>query len=642
MVKTGVMASILSLIRGLPYQAKQLLLPCVDLFILVGAGLLSGHLFVPAPDIDVIWLAAFAVIGIAFFKFSGVYRAVVSESDPLAASWKFLAGAGGCFAGYYFAVGYNSLSVVVSIIFSVVFLVGIRLVAQARGSDRKKTRRRIAIYGAGAGGMQLDAAISLSASREVCFFIDDNESLRGRLVRGKPILSPEDIGPAIIRHNVSEIVLAIPSLKAGQRQKLISRISALPIKIYTAPGLDEMLGGSGVPANFRPLRIDELLGRDPVSPIQALLQGSVQDEVVLVTGAGGSIGSELCRQIYRMQPRKIVLFDISEHALYEIDRSLRKEMSETAIVPLLGSICDSPLLERICLQHAVAVVFHAAAYKHVPMVEGNVTEAIKNNVLGTLTLTLVAEKCGAKKFVLVSTDKAVRPTNVMGASKRLCELILQARASRRCNPGITYCMVRFGNVLGSSGSVVPLFREQIEQGGPITLTHPEITRYFMSIPEAAQLVLQAATLVTSGDLFVLDMGDPVLIMDLAKAMIRLSGMSARNHNNPEGDIEIRISGLRPGEKMYEELLIGENPEATSHPKIRRARESYFPWDNLELGLRELQLAVTNFDEKTIMTILEKYVQGFNRSATSGDIPDGIIEFVKTNAVAAQSTYFAGN
>lgn len=632
------MASILSTIRGLPYQAKQLLLPCVDLFILVGAGLSVGYLFVPDPNVDVIWLAAFAVISVGFLKISGVYRDVVSESAPLAASWKFLAGAGGCFAGYFFAVGSSNVSMVLSILFSFVFLVGIRLAAQARGGDRRKAKKRIAIYGAGGGGMQLDAAIGLSASREVCFFIDDKESLRGRLVRGKPVLSPEDVEPALVRHNVSEIVLAMPSIKAGQRQKLISRISALPIKIYTAPGLDEMLGGTVVPANYRPLRIDELLGRDPVSPIPALLQGSVQDEVVLVTGAGGSIGSELCRQIYRMRPRKIVLFDISEHALYEIDRSLRKEMSEIEIVPLLGSICDRPLLERICLQHAVTVVFHAAAYKHVPMVEGNVTEAIKNNVLGTLTLTLVAEKCGAKKFVLVSTDKAVRPTNVMGASKRLCELILQARASLLSNTDVIYCMVRFGNVLGSSGSVVPLFREQIEQGGPVTLTHPEITRYFMSIPEAAQLVLQAATLARNGDLFVLDMGDPVPIMDLAKAMILLSGLSVRDHMNPEGDIEVRITGLRPGEKMYEELLIGENPEATAHPKIRRARESYSPWESLEPGLRELQLAAANFDERTITTVLAKYVQGFNRSVASGDSPAGIVESVKGTTNAAPSPF----
>jgi FlaA1/EpsC-like NDP-sugar epimerase len=636
------MASILSSIRRLPYQAKQLLLPCVDLFILVGTGLLAGHLFASAPDVDVIWLAVFAVIGVAFFKIFGVYRAVVSQSNAFAAFWKFLAGAGGCFVGYYFAIGSTIPSGGLSIILSVVFLVGVRLVAQARGGDRRKAGRRIAIYGAGAGGIQLDAAIGQSTSREVCFFIDDNESLHGRLVRGKPVLSPKDVEPAIVRHNVSEIVLAIPSLKAGQRQKLISRISALPVKIYTAPGLDEIFGGSGFPADYRPLRIDELLGRDPVSPIPVLLQGSVQDEVVLVTGAGGSIGSELCRQIYRTRPRKIVLFDISEHALYEIDRSLRSEMSKIEIVPLLGSICDSSLLERICLQHAVTVFFHAAAYKHVPMVEGNVTEAIKNNVFGTLTLTLAAEKCGAKKFVLVSTDKAVRPTNVMGASKRLCELILQARASLRNNPDITYCMVRFGNVLGSSGSVVPLFREQIQQGGPITLTHPDITRYFMSIPEAAQLVLQAATLATNGDLFVLDMGDPVAIKDLAYAMIRLSGLSVRDHNNPEGDIEIRITGLRPGEKMYEELLIGENPESTAHPKIRRARENYYPWEALEAGLNELRLAVANFDEGSIKIVLEKYVHGFCQCAGSEDIQTGTIESIKAGATPAPSLTLVGN
>lgn len=610
------MFSIISRIRRIPYLAKQFILPCIDWVILVFVGLLTNKILAMGVDVNPIWLSTFAVFGVGIIKFLGVYKAVLSLDDPLVAWWKFLAGAGVCYAGYYIVTGPNIFAAFYPTFFFLVLSVGIRLMVQGQDASTKKKCKRIAIYGAGACGIQIDAAIELSANRKVCLFIDDDKKLHGRFVRGKPVISADKIKLEIIRNNVTEIIIAIPSIEARRRNQLASKFNDLPVNIFTAPGLDKIFNDNIETDNYKPLSIDDLLQREPVAPNLSLMKGSIEGEVVLVTGAGGSIGSELCRQISKMRPLKIVLLEKSEYALYEIDRSLRKEISEIEIIPYLGSICDGSFIERICLLHAVSVVFHTAAYKHVPMVERNVIEAITNNVLGTLTITMACENCGVKKFVLISTDKAVRPTNVMGASKRICELILQARASHSIKSGTTYCMVRFGNVLGSSGSVVPLFREQIEQGGPITLTDLGITRYFMNVQEAAQLVLQAATLANNGDLFVLNMGNPVLIFDLAKAMIRLSGLSLRDSKNPEGDIEIKTIGLRPGEKMFEELLIGENPTATLHPKIMRARETYLPWADLESELLKLQIAACNFDHQKVVDVLERCVKGYKCASIS--------------------------
>jgi FlaA1/EpsC-like NDP-sugar epimerase len=431
---------------------------------------------------------------------------------------------------------------------------------------------------------------------------------------------------------VTDILLALPSATRGRRKAIIEALRPLPVHIRTLPALGDLASGRVTVQDFKDLDIEDLLGRDPVPPNTELLARNLAGKVVLVSGAGGSIGSELCRQILAEKPRQLLLLDHNEFGLYSIHQELQglclAGNLQVELHPLLGSVAHVQRLQDICGAYRPNVVYHAAAYKHVPLVESNPAEGIFNNVFGTLNMALAARACGASHFVLVSTDKAVRPTNVMGATKRMAELVLQSLAQVGNEAGAagvartTFCMVRFGNVLGSSGSVVPLFRQQLAHGGPLTVTHTDVTRYFMTIPEAAQLVLQAGAMATGGDVFVLDMGEPVKILDLAQRMVELSGMRVRNAAQPDGDVEIVVTGLRPGEKLYEELLIGDNPTPTAHPRIMKAHEDCLSWDALTLQLNTLKKAAAEGDVAAMKTVLTVCVQGYGPAVVGADCVAG--------------------
>jgi FlaA1/EpsC-like NDP-sugar epimerase len=483
-------------------------------------------------------------------------------------------------------------------------------------ANRKGFRHtsRLLIYGAGAAGIQAYSAIKNSPLFTLLGFIDDNPLLHGREIEGNRIYSFNELDRVIPNMRVTDIVLAIPALSRSERFKILERLRTFPVHVRSLPNIDEIAAGQIVLQDLKELDVVDLLGRSTIEPDRDLIDKKIENKIILITGAGGSIGSELSRQILKSRPAEIVLFEVNEFALYSIEKELIKNISNgrysniIKIIPLLGSIRDSIRVEEVVKTYKPDIIFHAAAYKHVPLVEMNPFEGIRNNVMGTLTLAEIAARYQTKNFVLISTDKAVRPTNIMGASKRLAELILQALASSHTET--IFSMVRFGNVLGSSGSVVPLFRQQIEQGGPITLTDYEVTRFFMSIPEAAELVIQASAMAAGGEVFVLDMGEPVKIYDLALKMVELSGLTVKNDENPQGDIEIIKVGLRPGEKLYEELLIGENPQSTIHPRIMQAKESFLALDNLKNELNLLESSMLRNDGYLVLKQLKKLVSGF--------------------------------
>ena len=475
-----------------------------------------------------------------------------------------------------------------------------------KAADAERLDRTI-IYGAGDAGAQLAHTLKGKSGLQIVAFADDNKDLAGSLVYGIKVHSADRLSELIEEYDARQILLALPSASKMQLKEIFGRIEDLKVRIRTIPRFNALIEGRAKISDIEDVHIEDLLGREPVPPIQTLLAKCISGKVVLVTGAGGSIGSELCRQILLLSPSKLLLLDHSEYSLYAIHEELlaTKKLREQRvdIVPLLASVAPNCLLLRVLAEYQVNTIYHAAAYKHVPLVEFNPCEAIRNNVVGTLR---VAEAAVAKKVetvVLISTDKAVRPTSVMGASKRMAELVMQGI------PGgsTKICMVRFGNVLESSGSVVPLFRKQIQEGGPITVTHPEIIRYFMTIPEAAQLVLQAGAMANGGDVFLLDMGSSVKILDLARRMVHLSGLTVRDDDHPNGNIEIKFTGLRPGEKLYEELLIGNNPMGTQHPLIMRAMEESISWEKLKPVLDELEAACSESDEAKALSLLRSVV-----------------------------------
>ncbi len=481
-------------------------------------------------------------------------------------------------------------------------------------------RKPVIIYGAGAAGAQLAEVLRGGQDFDPVAMIDDDRSLHGSVVGGIEVYPPERLGELVAEYNADSVLLALPSASRQRRQEILRRLECYPLHVKTIPELNDLVAGKAKLDDLREVDIEDLLGRDPVAPDPALMAECIQHKTVMVTGAGGSIGSELCRQIAKCGPRRLVLFEVGEFPLYRIERELRETLERSGgdcqLVPLLGTVTDRERLRTIMQVYAVDTVYHAAAYKHVPIVEHNVIEGVHNNTLGTYYAALAAQQSGVRHFVLVSTDKAVRPTNVMGATKRLAEMVLQAMASE---PGPTrFSMVRFGNVLGSSGSVVPLFREQIRKGGPVTVTHPEITRYFMTIPEAAALVIQAGAMAEGGDVFVLDMGEPVRIVDLARKMVHLMGRTVRDERNPGGDIEIRFTGLRPGEKLYEELLIGGNVAGTQHPSIYRAHDWAPSWWQMAELIGQIEAAVAASNVGRIRGLLLEAVQGY---APQGEVPD---------------------
>lgn len=514
------------------------------------------------------------------------------------------------------------------IYFSYVFLLcgGVRmLVRYYIGLLLDKDNDSVLIYGAGSNGRQLAVMLKHSYRYRIRGFIDDNVKLHGTYLLGNKIFSPNDISKLVQKYNVKVILLAIPSASRSERKTIIDSLIPLKIKVQTIPDMEDILQGNAKIDELREVHIEDLLGREPVLPNKDLLQKNILRKSVMVTGAGGSIGSELCRQIILNEPNILILFEVSEFSLYSIHQELleiakKNNIVNTKVYPVLGNVQDIERLDRVLSHFHVDTIYHAAAYKHVPLVEYNMIEGVQNNVFGTYNVARCAAEHGVKSFVLISTDKAVRPTNVMGASKRMAELCLQALSEQLKDYQTCFSMVRFGNVLGSSGSVIPLFRKQILKGGPITITHPDIIRYFMTIPEAAQLVIQAGSMAKGGDVFILDMGEPVKIVDLAKNLIQLSGLSVKDENNPKGDIEITYTGLRPGEKLYEELLIGgDNVRKTSHPRIMTAEEVYLPFEQLSEVLSELENSCKNANYMAIRQTLLNAPTGFNPTTEIVDI-----------------------
>ena len=505
-------------------------------------------------------------------------------------------------------------------------------------TNREDGLPRVAIYGAGAAGNQLVAALRMGRVMRPVAFIDDDASISDRIISGLQVYKPKHIQRMIDATGAQEILLAIPSSNRGRRREILGFLEGFPLHVRSVPGFMDLASGRVKVDDIQEVDIADLLGRDAVPAQDELLEHCIKGQCVLVTGAGGSIGSELCRQILALHPTTLLLFEHSEFNLYsilsELEQRIIRESLPVKLLPILGSIRNPSKLIDVMSTWRVDTVYHAAAYKHVPMVEHNIAEGVFNNVIGTLNTAQAALQTGVANFVLISTDKAVRPTNIMGSTKRLAELVLQALSrevapvlfgDNDCLPRVNktrFTMVRFGNVLGSSGSVIPLFHRQIKSGGPLTVTHPKITRYFMTIPEAAQLVIQAGSMGHGGDVFVLDMGEPVRIIELAEKMIHLSGLSVRSEKNPHGDIAIEFSGLRPGEKLYEELLIGDNVVATQHPMIMSADEDNLAWDVLKVKLTELLSALDQDDYTRVRQLLRDTVSGY---APDGEIVDWIYQ-----------------
>lgn len=509
--------------------------------------------------------------------------------------------------------------------FSLLFIAGSRLFL--RGYIQSYTRKRknkqpVAVYGAGSAGAELAKAMQSGWELEPVVFIDDKAEMQGSEIHGIKVYQFSEISKLILKFDVTQVLLAMPTLSHHRRHKILEKLKQHPVHVRTLPGISDLVSGNAKFTDIREIEAGDVLGREDVPAIPALIECCIRGKHVMVTGAGGSIGSELCRQIVKIEPTKLILFEQSEFALYKIQKELEAYNTAFEIIAVLGSVTNFDRVKAVLKEFSVCTIYHAAAYKHVPLVEHNAIEGLQNNVFGTWRMADAAREAGVEKFVLISTDKAVRPTNVMGATKRLAELVLQGMADD--SETTRFTIVRFGNVLDSSGSVIPLFREQIKNGGPVTVTHPEITRYFMTIPEAAQLVIQAGALAKGGDVFVLDMGEPIKIDELARSMIHLNGLEVSD-DDTDGDISIEYTGLRPGEKMYEELLIGNNVTGTEHAKIMRADEEKLSWKELLHYKVEFERARDNFDTKRVKVLLEEVVSGYKAGddivASAQNIPD---------------------
>ncbi|HHF3101550.1 polysaccharide biosynthesis protein [Vibrio alginolyticus] len=573
---------------------------------------------------------AVTIVTIAVFARLGLYRAVLRY---LTFQALFVVTAGAVISAtlvaalsFYMSDPFPRTVPIIYGAFLALFCGGPRVIVRSLIAQSYSTQsKEVLIYGAGSGGRQLAMALRSSGDYRVRAFIDGDSTLCNTMILGLPVIAIEDAMPIINKYDVSQVLLAVPSAKRSRRKVILDELAKLPVEVLTVPDMTDIVSGKAKIDELKDVAIEDLLGRDPVAPQQVLLEANIKDKVVMVTGAGGSIGSELCRQIVEQSPKSIILFELSEFGLYQIDRELNQLKLEKGltcdIIPLLGSVQRQHRLETTMSSFKVQTVYHAAAYKHVPLVEFNVIEGVRNNIYGTYYTACAAIKAGVESFVLISTDKAVRPTNVMGTTKRMAELGLQALADQEnAKPnGTRFCMVRFGNVLGSSGSVIPVFKKQIASGGPVTVTHPEITRFFMTIPEAAQLVIQAGAMGKGGDVFVLDMGESVKITDLACNLIQLSGLEVKSEANPHGDIEIQFSGLRPGEKLYEELLIGDNVKQTAHERIMTAHEVHLPLEEYELLLNDLDFACHSMDHENIRTLLLSAPTGFNPTDGIGDL-----------------------
>lgn len=649
---------------GMPRQKKRLIQVIADV-VLVWLSLWGAFVVrlgiedITDPLKTHVWLFVSApVIAIPLFIRFGMYRAVMRYfgNDALIAIIKAVSLSALILAVVVFWYSNHNSVVPRSIIFnywwlSLVIIGGLRLCMRqyfmgdwftaaqhVPFTNRDQGLTKVAIYGAGVAGNQLVAALRMGRIMRPVAFIDDDPSICDRSISGLQVYKPRHIQQMIDTTGAQEILLALPSSTRARRREILSLLERFPLHVRSIPNFADLASGRVKVDDIQEVDIADLLGRDAVPARPDLLKRCVKGKTVMVTGAGGSIGSELCRQIFSLGPTTLLLFDHSEFNLYSILSELQqrtdRESTSIKLLPILGSIRHPEKLLDVMKTWKVDTVYHAAAYKHVPMVEHNIAEGVLNNVIGTLSTAQAALQSGVSNFVLISTDKAVRPTNVMGSTKRLAELTLQA-LSREVAPVLfgdranvsrvnktRFTMVRFGNVLGSSGSVIPLFHSQIKRGGPLTVTHPKITRYFMTIPEAAQLVIQAGSMGQGGDVFVLDMGEPVKIVELAEKMIHLSGLSIRSERNPQGDISIEFTGLRPGEKLYEELLIGDNVAATEHPMIMTANEDHLPWDVLKLKLGELLVAVEGDDYTRVRQLLRETVHGYT---PDGEIVDWVYQ-----------------
>jgi FlaA1/EpsC-like NDP-sugar epimerase len=621
-----------------PRRFKQLTVIGVDLLMAWVAVLLAVDLrfesFLPVGQIHA-WLYVSSVaLALPIFVTSGLYRAIFRYAglQVVFSLNKALALYTAFYLLMFTVVGIpgvpRSLGLTQPMVFSFLVMSSRLFARYWLGGMGLKARKNLAkpvlIYGAGSAGRQLANSIYQSQELVAVGYVDDDERLHGHSLNGLTIHDPQTLARLVVDKQVVEIYLALPSVSRKRRNEIIEYIKLLHVKVLTLPGLMDLTSGKVAVSDLKELDIEDLLGREPVPPNPTMMAKNTTGKVVMVTGAGGSIGSELCRQILKAQPARLLLLEMTEFALYSIEQDLQKQLhtegGHAELVPLLADVRSPTRMAEIMRTWRPHTLYHAAAYKHVPLVEHNPAEGLRNNVLGTWNTAEQALAHGVSEFVLVSTDKAVRPTNVMGASKRLAEMVLQAITLRSAQTQTRFSMVRFGNVLGSSGSVVPLFRQQIQKGGPITLTDARITRYFMTIPEAAQLVIQAGAMASGGDVFVLDMGESVKIIDLARRMIVLSGLTVQDEANPEGDIAIEVTGLRPGEKLYEELLIGNNPMPTQHLRIMKAHEDFLPWSQLQSQLTELMRAVETNNVPAIRVHIQNLVPGYQ--------PDGeIVDWV---------------
>jgi len=631
---------------GLQRRCKAFILICADVFFVLLAlwsafSLRWGVLYIPKGDEWYLFAAA-PVIAVTIFVRLGLYRAIIRYIE-IRFLWTIIQATTLYALVFAFVLYQSGIKLIPRTVSPLNWLIVILLVGSSRffarwwlgetyfrlGGSRSASelrKKNVVIYGAGNAGVQLASALAHGRDFRPVAFIDDDKLLHRRKVNGLRIYPLSSLSYLIDRHQVSDVLLAMPSAKRARISELIRLLEPYAVHVMSMPGLADIAQGRVTVDALQEVDIADLLGRNPVAPDQSLLHATISGKVVMVTGAGGSIGSELCRQIIQLQPLSLILFELSEFALYAIENELNHLLTKgkgskyIEIITVLGSVTNAQRIEKVCKAFKVQTIYHAAAYKHVPMVEKNPGEAIWNNIFGTLHAAQAAINAEVELFVLISTDKAVRPTNTMGATKRFAELILQALSLDAGHKHQTrFTMVRFGNVLGSSGSVVPLFREQIARGGPVTVTDARIIRYFMTIPEASQLVIQAGALGQGGDVFVLDMGEPIRILDLAKRMIHLSGLEIKDEEHPSGEIEISFTGLRPGEKLYEELLIGDNVSETSHPRIMRAEEQIIPWFELENMLEALEKAAKDDDFERVRDVLKRAVSGFVPQCEIGDL-----------------------
>jgi FlaA1/EpsC-like NDP-sugar epimerase len=605
---------------------KRLIMLFFDSFMIIAILISSfsmrlGELYWPQGELKfLIFLAPLVAIPV-FIKF-GLYRAIVRYIG-FKALWVIVQAAS-LYALFWGVIvllsgiqGVPRSVILINWMLSMLLIGSSRIIGRWWFFDKKPysenklyTRKNVLVYGAGSAGIQLATALTYSQELKPIAFVDDDVTLSNHQIMGLKVHPSDNLSELVSSMKIEEVLLAIPSASRERRNEIINNLESYPVLVRTVPGVSELAQGKLKIDDLNAVSINDLLGRDPVPPNENYLKSDITNKVVMITGAGGSIGSELCRQISELQPKQIVLFEQNEFSLYSIEQELKERSLKLDIFPILGSVLDIKQVKSVCAIFNVQTIYHAAAYKHVPMIELNNFSGIENNIFGTLRCAEAAVLSNVDTFVLISTDKAVRPTNIMGATKRFSEMILQSLSERYDNKPTNFSMVRFGNVLDSSGSVIPLFKKQIKYGGPITVTDPEIIRYFMTIPEAAQLVIQAGAMSEGGDVFLLDMGEPVKILDLATKMIHLSGLSIKNNDNPNGDIEILFTGLRPGEKLYEELLIGNRVLKTEHQLIHRSKEEMLPWKDLELILDKLQNSIDEYNFEEARELLIEAVPGY--------------------------------